>query len=58
MTQHASRITHHSVVCIIGLGYVGLPLARRRLGILHLALGSLVHPFLSYVELNINTTGN
>ncbi|TRZ94587.1 MAG: hypothetical protein D4R82_03405 [Dehalococcoidia bacterium] len=24
MTYHASRITHHPIVCIIGSGYVGL----------------------------------
>lgn len=28
ITHHPSLITHHSVVCIIGLGYVGLPLAK------------------------------
>lgn len=27
MTDHASPITHHPIVCIVGLGYVGLPLA-------------------------------
>lgn len=27
MTEHASPITHHPIVCIVGLGYVGLPLA-------------------------------
>ena len=27
MTDHALCITDHSVVCVIGLGYVGLPLA-------------------------------
>jgi len=26
--RNASLVTHHSVVCIIGLGYVGLPLAQ------------------------------
>ena len=25
MTDHALHITDHSVVCIIGFGYVGLP---------------------------------
>ena len=27
ITDHRSRITHHPIVCILGLGYVGLPLA-------------------------------
>jgi len=26
-TNCTSRITHHPIVCLIGLGYVGLPLA-------------------------------
>ena len=28
ITHHSSLITHHPIVCIIGLGYVGLPLAQ------------------------------
>ena len=28
MTHHTSRITHHPIVCIVGLGYIGLPLTQ------------------------------